>query len=88
MNYPMKYSTVMFQKAHTNLAPMKPMPAQLFACLLPILLGVLATATAFAADAKPPERMTYQGYLTDSNGVPLGNSAPANYDVVFRIYND
>ena len=39
------------------------------------------------ADSNPPGLMTYQGYLTDSNGVPLGNSAPANYDVVFRIYN-
>ena len=39
-----------------------------------------------AADANPPERMTYQGYLVDGNGAPLGNSAPTNYDVVFRIY--
>ena len=83
----MNCPTIMFQKAHTNLVTMKPTAPQIVACLLPILLGVLATATAFAADAKPPERMTYQGYLTDSNGVPLGNSAPANYDVVFRIYN-
>ena len=40
-----------------------------------------------AADANPPERMTYQGYLVDGNGDPLGGSVPANYDVVFRIYN-
>ena len=40
-----------------------------------------------AADANPPERMTYQGFLVDGNGAALGNSAPANYDVVFRIYN-
>ena len=42
---------------------------------------------ARAADANPPERMTYQGYLVDGNGAPLGDSVPANYDVVFRIYN-
>ena len=42
---------------------------------------------ARAADANPPERMTYQGYLVDGNGDPLGNSAPANYDVIFRIYD-
>jgi len=41
-----------------------------------------------AADANPPERMTYQGYLVDGNGAPLGNSAPTNYDVVFRVYAD
>ena len=40
-----------------------------------------------AADANPPERMTYQGYLVDGNGDPLGNSAPSNYDVIFRIYD-
>jgi len=42
---------------------------------------------ARAADANPPERMTYPGYLVDGNGAALGNSAPANYDGVFRIYN-
>ena len=40
-----------------------------------------------AADADPPQGMTYQGYLTDSNGSVLGNSAPANYDTVFRIWS-
>jgi hypothetical protein len=43
---------------------------------------------ALGADANPPERMTYQGYLVDGNGAPLGNSAPKNYDVVFRVYAD
>jgi hypothetical protein len=31
--------------------------------------------------------MTYQGYLVDGNGAALGLSAPANYDVIFRIYD-
>ena len=39
-----------------------------------------------AAEANPPELMTYQGYLVDGNGAPLGAGSPANYDVVFRIY--
>jgi len=42
---------------------------------------------AWAADANPPERMTYQGFLVDGNGDPLGDGVPANYDIVFRIYN-
>ena len=41
---------------------------------------------AYAADANPPELMTYQGYLVDGNGAPLAADSPANYDVVFRIY--
>ena len=55
-----------------------------------LVVGVIALGQAeqlHAADANPPDRMTYQGYLVDSDGDPLGNSAPANYDVVFRIYN-
>ena len=49
--------------------------------------GLTLTSTAYAqANAHPPERMTYQGFLVDGNGLPLGNSAPKNYDVVFRIY--
>ncbi len=35
--------------------------------------------------------MTYQGYLVDGNGAGRGhgftNVSPANYDVVFRIYD-
>ena len=31
--------------------------------------------------------MTYQGYLVDGNGVALAPDVPANYDVVFLIYN-
>ena len=54
-----------------------------------LVVGALALVQAgqiHAADANPAELMTYQGYLVDGNGDPLGNSAPANYDVVFRIY--
>jgi hypothetical protein len=40
-----------------------------------------------AADSNPPKAMTYQGYLTDGSGVPLGNAAPANYDIIFKIYD-
>ena len=43
---------------------------------------------AEAADANPPALMTYQSYLTDANGLALGSTAPKNYDVIFRIYND
>jgi|TARA_B110000467_G_C17876361_1_gene242490 hypothetical protein len=65
-----------------------------------LAIGAFALGQAeqiHAADV-PPELMTYQGYLVDGNGKPLGSvvdpsdstqrvSAPANYDVVFRIYN-
>lgn len=64
--------------------------------LRPVLLFALATiAVALGssrlvaqANQSPPERLTYQGFLVDGNGVALGNSAPKNYDVIFRIYND
>ena len=59
---------------------------------LQILGALLLVAATFGqamaqSNANPPERMTYQGFLVDANGVALGNSAPRNYDVVFRIWN-
>jgi len=51
------------------------------------------TALVVAIDAqgqtglKPPERMTYQGFISGTDGVPLGNTAPKNYDVYLRIYD-
>ena len=54
------------------------------------LMGValLAAGDVLAqATPKPPERMTYQGFLTGADGVPLGNTAPKAYDVVFRIHD-
>jgi microcystin-dependent protein len=61
--------------------------------LIPRLIFVVGLAFSLnlatrAADSNPPERMTYQGYLVDANGVALGNSAPRNYDVIFRVYDD
>jgi hypothetical protein len=49
---------------------------------------VIRPLPAVAADKNPPAYMTYQSYLVDANGVALGNAAPKNYDVIFRIYND
>ena len=57
------------------------------AALLALALGASDPA-ARAADANPPDRMTYQGFLVDANGGPLATNGPINYDVVFRIYSD
>jgi hypothetical protein len=42
---------------------------------------------AMAANQYPPDLLTYQGYLTDANGNPLATNQPANFAVVFRIWN-
>jgi hypothetical protein len=34
---------------------------------------------------RPPDRVTYQGYLTGGDGVPLGNAVPRAYDLLIRI---
>jgi len=54
------------------------------------LVWVFAMGGAFAQLASPPlpENLTYQGFLVDANGAPLGTNAPANYDVVFRLWAD
>jgi Chaperone of endosialidase len=47
----------------------------------------LAETALAQATPKPPERMTYQGFIAGSDGVALGNTAPKNYDVIFRVYD-
>lgn len=72
-------------KVHSFTAPLR----ALFALLLLALAGVGIAPRALAqANAHPPERMTYQGFLVDANGTPLGTNAPKNYDVVFRIWSN
>jgi microcystin-dependent protein len=53
-----------------------------------LCLALNPRAAMAQANPNPPERMSYQGYLTDGNGVGLGTNAPKNYDVIFRIWND
>jgi len=66
--------------------PAAPWRAALFALVLGA--GVTTSQTALAqANARPPERLTYQGFLVDGNGAALGNTAPKNYDVIFRIWS-
>lgn len=47
----------------------------------------LGDAALAQATPKPPERMTYQGFIAGSDGVALGNTSPKNYDVIFRVYD-
>ncbi|HYG34210.1 MAG TPA: hypothetical protein VEC99_05475, partial [Clostridia bacterium] len=68
---------------------MKPNHARAATFLAALLLALAwGVPSARAADGNPPDRLTYQGYVVDGNGTPLGNTAPKNYDVIFRIYND
>lgn len=59
------------------------------AVLCLIILAAGSTALR-AASGSPPDKMSYQSYLVDAGGYPLGNTntGPKNYDVVFRIWND
>ncbi len=53
------------------------------------IVGIFALSGAVAwTSPNPPDRMTYQGFLVDGNGVALGNTAPKNYDVIFRVFDD
>ena len=72
---------------HSVMQPMKKLHpySLLFVAVCAALLH-LATPAARAADANPPGKLTYQGFLTDASGVPLGNTAPFNTNIIFRIY--
>src|ERR1700760_1923372 len=39
------------------------------------------------ANSFPPGQISYQGFLTDANGVALATNAPKNYNVTFRVYD-
>lgn len=68
---------------------MKNMKPVFWLCWAGVTLTLaLAAIPVRAATSSPPNLMTYQGYLVDNNGTPLGNTAPKNYDVVFRIWSD
>lgn len=62
------------------------LPAPRLACWL-LLAALGAVPVVRAQTGAPPELMSYQGSLVDTTGTPLGNSAPKNYDVIFRIYD-
>lgn len=53
------------------------------ALLLVMLAGPKAAAQS---NPRPPGKMAFQGFLTDSSGVARGQSAPQNYTITFRLY--
>ena len=79
MNFPLRQWPQLFSTMKST--------RSLLSRLLPSLLFSSLLVNAFA-DANPPERMTYQGFVVDANGTALGFAAPKNYDVVFRIWSD
>lgn len=54
--------------------------------LLAVALAALSTQAGLY---NPPQVLSYQGYLTDQAGNPLGNTntGPKNYNVIFRVWN-
>jgi len=53
-----------------------------------LVASVLAPlcSQAQSNQAQPPGQISYQGFLTDGNGVPLAPTTPQNYSVLFNIY--
>jgi microcystin-dependent protein len=66
---------------------MKKQPSLLVAALCAVFLLLAAPAVFAQANSSPPGKLTYQGFLTDHEGLPLGNTTPTNTIVIFRIYN-
>ena len=58
---------------------------------IPLLLSLAASLvfqTTVHAESLVPKLMNYQGYLTDSAGVPLGDGASENREVIFRFWDN
>lgn len=56
-----------------------------------VILGLVLMALAWRSAAQPtpnpPGQISYQGFLTDANGIPLATNSPVNYNVIFRIFD-
>ena len=61
-------------------SPINPLPLLLVLALAPL-------ASPAQPSPKPPGQISYQGFLTDANSLPLATNAPRNYTVIFRIYD-
>ncbi|MEY4242852.1 MAG: hypothetical protein RLZZ245_437, partial [Verrucomicrobiota bacterium] len=51
------------------------------------ILVLLSSAPWLAAESTVPKLMSYQGRVTDSAGVAIGNTAAVNRTVTFRLYS-
>lgn len=57
------------------------------AMALSFMLVVASIPWAGAQTAlRPPDRVTYQGYLAAGDGLPLGATTPRAYEIIFRIH--
>ena len=52
------------------------------------LFAFLLLASSALHAASVPDLVSYQGRVTDANGVPLGDTAPVNRRVVFSLFDD
>ncbi len=50
------------------------------------LLLALAAPSTYAADSNPPQKMAFQGFLTDSSGNARGLASPVNIEITFRLF--
>ena len=65
---------------------MKSSQLRLLTVLGAALVALAPLRPARAVDNNPPTKLTHQGFLTDANGLPLGNAAPVNKSIIFRIF--
>jgi hypothetical protein len=52
-----------------------------------VLMLLLNVAGRVAGQGTVPERLSFQGYIEDGSGTPLGQATPVNFDVTFRIFS-
>src|SRR4051812_12808969 len=84
----MNFRSLTHPKTILKLMQTRRKPTRLLCDILAlVVVAISISAPHLRADGNPPDRMTYQGFVSDASGVPLGNIAPKNYDVIFRIYN-
>ncbi|MEN9675020.1 MAG: hypothetical protein RIS76_916, partial [Verrucomicrobiota bacterium] len=71
---------------NSSMKPLRHRPLALAVFCAALTLSSLLPSV-HAANEKPPAKMTFQGFLTDTDGTPLGNTAPETKVVQFKIYD-
>ncbi|MFT5191288.1 MAG: hypothetical protein ACI957_004326, partial [Verrucomicrobiales bacterium] len=56
--------------------------------LLLLTALLLLPGTALSQTSQVPNRLSYQGLVTDVAGTPLGDTAPENHEIIFRLWDN
>lgn len=77
-------------RANTHPSSLWKSPGLARCCQRALTLLIGSTVVCVMAQVAPPgipKQMTYQGYVVDGSGKPIGQTAPTNHVALFKVYS-